>query len=200
MLKRLASLAAAAAILLCVCAYAEEKPEIKLEIGEWSWTAGEASEFSGTVIGDAGALKDSVIRLSIKAEPELDDQGEVLFSTVNGKRLKVRAQKDYYEVGDKAEEGSISFTGNWHLPEDGYFREATLAISLEDSDGSVIASLEETVMNPGWTDSSADQPFHIPIDIDQLLLILAAACAVIWTAAIARAVFNHRRVQSKKGA
>ena len=200
MLKRLACIAAAALVLLCLPAYAEEKPEIKLEIGEWSWTAGEASEFSGTVIGEAGTLKDAVIRLSIKAEPELDDQGEVLFSTVNGKRLKVRAQKDYYEIGDKAAEGSISFTGNWHLPEDGYFREAALTITLENSDGSTITSLEETVMNPGWTDSSTDQPFHIPIDIDQLLLILAVACAAIWTAAIARALFYSRRVQNKKGA
>ena len=70
---------------------------IHIEKDEWSWVGDTAATFKGSIICQGVTDEDPVIlRLTLITGPDDSDSGEIVFTSVNHKRLAVRKQKNEY--------------------------------------------------------------------------------------------------------
>ena len=160
---------------------------------EWTWVPGEAASFSGTVIvGDEWPGGSVLLRLSADNMPSDNAEEYVIFSSVNGKQLKIRNQKSEYQM-DVQPETKIHFSGSWLLPTNQRFEEITVHLAVYDADGNQLceSSLEMTQAHhmPGTRKG------NIP-DVDILIRYILIAAAAVWVLAAVRIIFHRRKVRN----
>ncbi len=187
-------------MLVCGCmgpACAEDKPGIGLQQDEWTWTAGEVATFKGTVPAAGLDPEDTSLCISVKTVPEQDEPGKCVFTSLNGKRIKIRNQSATVSLTGTAGLDEISFEGSWFIPEDGQFKQVTLTlVVMKTSTGETLDSVSLSCENGEWYEGGSGQPFRLPVDLNQLCWILGAACIVLWGTAILRSVLIRRKKPS----
>ena len=153
--------------------------DLTLEEDEWSWVPGEVATFMGTVSGEPTALNDITLFLSITPEPKGDETGNIVFTSVNEKKIKIRKQSESYTLADnEATSGIVTFTGSWFIPENSAYFKAGLKISALNHNGETLAGV---VLNLGANNGESGSTLkRIPIDISLVNKILSLSILVIW--------------------
>ena len=184
-----------AVLFSCTCVRAE-KPGTIISAGEeWSWEPGGVATFTGTLTADAEQAAGATLQVSINPEPKAEDPGRIVFTNVNGKKVKVRKQDATYAL-DEAEAGEISFSGSWFLPDDSAYFRAAVTVSLINPEGE---SIGFSTMKCGAYNTEGESTLkRIPADIGKINLILALSAGGIWCLAILRIVICRRRTQRRK--
>jgi hypothetical protein len=131
--------------------------------------------------------------LTLRAETSLEDSGEAIFTSVNGKKLKIRKRGP--EITEDLQAGSeFLFEGEWNLPADtgsGIAR-AVITLTIQDAEGNTIA--EGRMEEGSLAAEEAIQGASPAKKADQLILILLLAGLLVWLAAVSRyLVLNLRR-------
>ncbi len=188
-----AALLCTALLCWCTCCACAEGKNV-LEQDEWTWTSGEVATFKGVVDTTGLDLSDTSLCISVRTVPEQEDPGRCVFTSLNGKRIKIRNQSDTISLSDTEASDEIAFGGSWFLPEEGQVKQVTLTVSLmKTSTGETLKALELACKNEAWYDAGSGQPYHLPIDLNQLCWILGGACILLWGAAILRSLLIRRR-------
>ena len=163
---------------------------IHIEKDAWTWTGDSVATFKGTVVMQGASENDPVtLRLSVICEPDGDQTGDAVFTSVNDRQLTVRKQKSEYLLTG-SETATTRFTGSWYVPEDGQYSRVTIRVEAVASDGSVIRDALMQVINDAvYSDDSISR---LP-DPDTCIRPVLIAAGVIWFLAIIRIIINKRR-------
>ncbi len=181
-------------LLLCgLIACCQAEGSVSLSQDEWTWNAGEVATFQGTVTIPNPEQGEWQLQLSLEAQPEQEDLGRCFFTYVGGKKIKIRNQSETAAMEELPDGEAVPFQGSWVLPEEGLLRQATLRVSVISPSGAIAASTEMVCENGAWYETGSGQPFHLPVDLDQMVWILAGCCAVLWAAAIVRSCILRRK-------
>ncbi len=185
--------------LLCMCmmiwAASSADWQIEMTPAEWTWEANGVAAFSGVIKSGDGNVSGAVLTLSI--DTRMEDSGEVLFTNLNGKKVKIRKRSSTAEmdlIGGGAEN---TFEGEWYLPaevEEG-LSSAVVHLSIADADGRELAKQD---MQVGSQEEDAASAGESPAKrLDQLYRILLYAGIVVWALALGRFAILRKR-QTKK--
>lgn len=175
------------------CSRAESPVRIILTEKEWSWIPGEVATFSGTITcDDHDQLSGASIQLEIIPEPKDDDPGRIVFTSINGKRIKIRKQSETYILDDSDLNDEILFEGSWFIPEGSAFFKAGLVASVAGKSGDLLGTC---TINVGTGDSeSTHSLLRIPVDIGHVNFILALCTGAVCCLAVCRfIVLLHRK-------
>ena len=182
--------------LICLCtgsSFALAGMDTDLHETEWSWEPLNVAVFEGTVTFDEVQQSKLLLRLSFTTVPEGTEPGEVVFQTVNGKKLTIRKQKPEYvvEPGDLTE---FTFTGNWKTPEDVYFSRVSILFQVYDENGKTLLAEEklDVIRDASDTEDSNGGKFRITADLSSWTLWLALTALIVWTAAVVRIILNNK--------
>ena len=167
------------AVLLCCTARGESN--LTIEADDWSWEEGMTTTFQGEITV-AEDVPDAELTLSV--ETRLEDSGEVVFTEVNGTRLKIRKRSATVDAELKAGE-AFPFTAEWTAPEeiDGEIAWAAVHLTVKDGADREIASMQAEIGSRAQDAAVGVTPAG---RVGQATLILAILCAAVWTAAILR--------------
>jgi len=186
-------LIAAFALFSC-SACSEESISIELHEQEWTWEAKESAAFEGQVLFDDVPTGKLLMTLSLSVKPESSEPGEVVFQTVNGKKLTIRKQKSEY-VFTPGEETSVQFTGAWKTPEDVPFSKAEILFQIRSEDGSALLAEKSLTVSRDSKEISGtgDGKIRINYDLAGWALWIFAAAGVVWAAAGIRIGLNKKK-------
>ena len=189
------------AILFLFSAAAAENDGLSAEIyeTEWSWEENATAVFEGTVTGKEPLPEKILLRLEFTAAPENTDPGEVVFSSVNGKKLTLRKQKPEY-VLETGGTDSISFTGSWKTPESVLFTKVEITLLVYTEDESVLLAERKLTVsrNASEMTTADDGKFRIRENFSGWTIIAAAAAGIIWAAAVIRIVLAQRKKEKER--
>ena len=175
---------------------AESGIKITIEEEEWSWEPGGVATFTGTLTADPEQAAGAILQVSINPEPKAEDPGRIVFTNVNGKKVKVRKQDAVYTLDTTEAEGEIPFSGSWFLPDDSAYFRAAVTVSLINAEGEILASSN---MKCGVYDTEGESTLkRIPADIGKINMILALSAGGIWCLAILRIAICRGRKQNRK--
>lgn len=176
-------------LLLCLVVFsALSETKIELLAGQWTWEAGGTSSLNGVIVSDLD-LTDAVLTLDVKTR--LENSGEVVFTSLNGKKVKIRKQAPSIE-SDLVKGTETPFEAEWTLPEDidGGIGWAVISLKVTDSEGIEIASASLEV------GSRAEEEALIESSPDRVsrkvLTGLLIAAAVVWILAFTRSIILNR--------
>ena len=86
-----------ALVFLCTCTTAAAgSVQTELREAEWTWDESSIASFAGTVSYEEIPGEKLLLRLSFKTDPESTNRGDVVFHTINGKKLTIRKQQPEY--------------------------------------------------------------------------------------------------------
>ena len=188
------------ALTLFICpslCLTEEESDVKLAEKEWTWEEKSIASFSGEM--ETGSLPEGklLLKLSIATEPKATDPGEVVFQTVNGKKLTLKKQKAEFTFNHE-DQDELSFIGNWKTPDDVFFTKVEITFQICTEDGETV--LAEQKLNVSRTAAEVtakdDGKIRLKTDFSAWILWGVVAAAVIWILAILRIVLNH--IKQKK--
>ncbi len=165
---------------------------VHIEKDEWSWTGDTAATFRGSVICQGLSEDDPVtLRLTVEASPAESDPGDIVFTSVNGKRLAVKKQKNEYRL-TSSPTATTAFTGSWNIPKEGKFGEVTIRIEAIGPDG--ICQGEDFFTMKDSTVIVNDDPVPKLPNPGKYIRPLFIAAAIIWMLAVIRVYYyRHRR-------
>ena len=194
-MRRLMAIIIAAFLLFAACtAVCERGIRLELKQEEWTWSAGEAATFSGVLYPGSMDLAGTKLEIQLETEPQNADTGRCIFTSFGGKKIKIRNQSDTYELDHTGNTDALSFTGTWILPENGSFEGTTLTVALVSAEEEKLASAELISRNESWYDSGVRRPYRLPVDLNQLVWILGAACVTVWASAVIRIFLLKKKV------
>lgn len=180
---------AARLVLLCLLISLIVVPaeaEIKVEMlqGDWTWEAGGFSVFTGSITSDQDL---SDVTLSLTAETLLEQSGQAIFTSINGKRLKVKKQLPTASV-DLVSGAEIPFEAEWDLPEDtgSGLTWVRIHLSVLSPEGSEISS--GTLDIGSLSDQEAMEESAPTRIADRVIICLLAASAFVWLLAAVRSL------------
>ncbi|MBR2823293.1 MAG: hypothetical protein IKE24_06395 [Clostridia bacterium] len=181
--------------LLCMCIQAGPALadwQIEMTPGEnWSWEAGGISEFSGVIRSDGADVAGAVLTLSV--DTRMEDSGSVVFTNLNGKKVKIRKRSDTAEEDLSGGNAENTFEGEWTLPdevEEG-LASAVVRLTVSDAGGNELARSEMQVGSAAADEASAEAA---PAEkLDRLILILLLCGCGIWALALGRFALLRRR-------
>lgn len=183
-------------LMLTACAAGELS--VRMEPAEWTWEANQTASFTGVIQTDGEDLTGATLHLEM--ETRMEDSGEVLFTNLNGKKLKIRKRSDTVEMDLTGGNAENTFEGEWFLPaevEEG-LAHATVRLTISDAEGNPLKSAEMSVGSESAEEASVGTT---PLGrARQLIRVLSIACAAVWLLAIARHGFlNWRKPRPSKG-
>lgn len=185
------------AVCLAICMlFSSALGEIKMSLAadDWSWEEGSASFFHGTIQADHSV---SGATLCLSVNTRLTDSGSVVFTSLNGKKLKTK-QRNASVQADLSQNEELEFAGQWFLPEemDTELAYAVVRLQMLDADGKEICSETLEAGSKAADDSIvAKSPVTKAVRAIRLLVILAA---VLWMAAIGRYMILKARSAGKE--
>ena len=163
-----------------------------IQLTEWNWTPGNLSQFEGTIRLPENCPDPAKIKLTIVPTPATEDNGPIVFTHIEGKRLTVKKQSDEYTIHPTKLNGAVHFKGSWTIPEDGYYNSAVITVSLMNEAGEKLEEHSFTFAN-GQTGAAENGEGLINLRTDRIVLWLAIAAGVIWLAAAGRILLNWRQ-------
>ena len=174
--------------------------KVELHETEWTWEEEDTATFEGTVAFDEPRNEPVVMKLSFKTSPESSNPGEVVFQTVNGKKLTLRKQQPAYTCDPEGAK-EIRFTGAWKTPENVYFTRVEIEVKIYSGDESTL--LAEKKMTAGRNSSELanknDGRFRIRQDLTKWTIAAGIATGVVWICAMIRILIHQKRKRRNEG-
>ena len=176
--------------------FAENEVADGLTEGEWTWEEKSIATFLGSVSLDGIPNGKLLLKLSFTTDPKGTNPGEVVFQTVDGKKLTLRKQKPEY-VFDHGEQSTLEFTGNWKTPDDVFFTRIDISFQICTEDGNtVLAERKLTVSrNAAEMAEKDDGKIRLRVDLSSWILWIAIGAGVLWILAVVRVILNQRAKQ-----
>ena len=160
-------------LLICVSGSTAEDISVILKPDADTWTNGEAFTFSGEVRHPGTDLSDAIIQMVIETDPDEEDKGQLVFTSING----VDEDPDWWDselwLGEYETNGDLlRFTGTWTVPEGSKFNKAKLTVYLIRGD--------RTTSTASCEMENAHPEINLyGLSVLQLALILLAIIALI---------------------
>lgn len=181
--------------LLCMCmmiwSAASADWQIEMFPTEWTWEANGVAAFSGVIKSGDGDVNGAVLTLSI--DTRMEDSGEVMFTNLNGKKVKIRKRSSTAEMDLAGGGAENTFEGEWYLPaevEEG-LSSAVIHLSLTDAEGKELAKQD---MQVGSQEEDAVSAGESPANrLDKLYRILLYAGIAVWVLALGRFALLRKR-------
>ena len=172
----------------------QDTATIEINQLEWTWNPLDVATFEGTVHLGEGAPDKLLLKLSFSAFPESGEPGEVVFSSVDGKKLTLRKQKPEYTVSPENRD-TLSFVGNWKTPDNAYLTRVEITCSVYDESGAVLIAENKLTESRNESEILAidDGRIRLPYNFPLWTRYAAAAAAAVWLLAIFRIIVNKRR-------
>lgn len=173
----------------CSAAFAENTAGEGLAFEEeWAWENEAVNSFSGTM--DLSGYIGQEIQLQIKAsfEPDNDSDEYPLpkFTSVEGKRIAMLQQSDSVSFTPGDEDSEFNFIASLMMPEKGHFQKIQIQVTATDGEGNEIKHISSAVSVKGSGTSASGRVFYIPFNIRTVTIVLFAAAALVWIAALVR--------------
>ena len=181
-------------VLLCTLfGYSYAEIQVSIQEKEWTWNENDINSFQGTIITDHN-IPNAVLTLSVKTR--LEDSGEILFTSTNGKKLKIRKRGPSTEA-DLSSGEEFSFEGEWDLPSNTKegIAWAEITLKIDNSDGQ-----EESVKKIEFGNLDNDQALKgssLSDKVNHLIIFFLIACICIWLLAIARYLILKKKKKRK---
>ena len=197
---RLCLFCAVALIFLCAASAASaESLTVEMKEAGWTWEENNIASFEGTVASESGLPEKIVMKLEFLAYPESKDSGEVVFSTVNGKKLTLRKQKSDYSLSTDGVK-SIGFTAGWKTPESVLFTRIDITLKIYTDDSSALLAEQKFTMSRDASElvMKDDGKIRLHTDFSEWTRWVAVSAAVIWAAALLRILLNYRKNREER--
>ena len=166
---------------------------------EWTWEDNSVATFQGSVSLENLPAGKLLLKLSFKTDPQSTNPGDVVFQSVNGKKLTLRKQKPDYLI-EHGEENTMEFVGGWRTPEDVYFTGISILLQICSEDGSTI--LKEEKLNVSRSQAEVnekdDGKFRLKTDFSMWIRWTAVAAGIIWICASLRVIINKTRNKKRR--
>ena len=170
--------------------------QTELRATEWTWDESSIASFAGTVSYEELPCEKLLLRLSFKTDPESTNSGDVVFHTINGKKLTIRKQQpEYVFTPEKLK--SFDFTANWKTPENVFFTKVEITFQVCTDDGKTVLGENKLLMQRDASElaNKEDGKFRLRADFSKWTLWIAIAAGVIWVSAVVRILLNHKRMK-----
>ena len=108
-------LTALSVFFISCCSLSDSGIIAELKETEWSWESGGVISFSGEVLNQDNNIKG----VSLKLFPSVStdgDPGNAVFTSLNGKTIKIRNRKDSV-TAEMTDGEKITVDGSWYLPD-----------------------------------------------------------------------------------
>ena len=195
---RLFPLILAALLFICpaLCP-AEEESVVKLTEKEWTWEEKNIASFGGEVKTESLPEGKLLLKLSVSTEPKATSPGEVVFQTVNGKKLTLKKQKAEYKF-DHKDQDDLTFIGNWKTPDDVFFTKVDIDFRICSEDGNTILAQQKLTVSRSASELAEkdDGKIRLKADLSAWTVRIIVAAGLIWILAVLRIVLN--RIKKKK--
>ena len=188
-----------AIVFLCpVFSRAAENNDSGLSEMEWTWEENSIASFQGIVSLDNLPSGKLLLKLSFTTDPKGTDPGEIVFHTVNGKKLTLRKQKAEYTI-DHGDENILEFIGNWRTPEDVFFTRINIVFQICSEDGDAVYSEQKLTVSRSTAEmlEKDDGKIRLKTDLSAWTLRIGIGAAVIWILALLRIFINNK--STRKG-
>ena len=176
--------------------YATEYGDVTVSLQEleWTWEPLNIATFEGNVSFTGQAPENVILKLSLSVLPDESDPGEVVFQTVNEKKLTLRKQKPVYLFSPEGND-SCHFIGSWKTPEEVFFTRIDISCRIYNEDESILLAESHLVFSRSSSDIAKinDGKIRLNYDFSTWTLYTAAAAAVIWILALIRIRLNKKR-------
>ena len=173
---------------------------VMLSPGEdWAWTRGTYNTFSGEIDLSAFAGQEVTLFMEtdLKYDPEKEEKSSPVFTSVNGKRLTMMKQSASVQVTVDEESSITRFTGSLRLPEKGRVSMLEITFRITDAEGVPLSTVYGMIES--GDNAAQKSAFYIPVDIQQVTLILAIAAGIVWMLAIGLGIKAKRAKETGNG-
>ena len=188
--------------LLFICpvlSIADGDTSIQLAETEWTWEENSIAVFEGKASLDGMPEGKLLMKLTFNTEPRATDPGEVVFHTVNGKKLTLRKQKAEYTFDPKGQD-TLEFIGNWKTPDDVFFTKIEIELQICSEDGSTVLAGNKLTVSRSASEMAEkdDGKIRLKIDASAWILRILIAAGVIWILAVLRIIVNRNSGKKEK--
>ena len=184
-----------ALIMTCSIASGENAATDSISYDGWDWDNESVNTFSGSI--DLSQWSGKELTLEMKAVFEPDNQsasGTVpKFTHFNGSRLTMLEQRDNITCTPEEEQKAIEFTGSLQMPEKEHYQKITIELKATDAENKELKKISTVITKGGNSSSQTGRVFYIPFEIRTVAIIIAAAAALVWIAAIIRNRIINRK-------
>ena len=180
-----------------VLSMADGDTSIQIAETEWTWEENSIAFFEGKASLEGMPEGKLLLKMTFSTEPKATDPGEVVFHTVNGKKLTLRKQKAEYMLDPKGQD-TLEFTGIWKTPDDVFFTKIDIDLQICSEDGSNVLDRNRlTVSRNAYEMAEKDDgKIRLKIDASAWIIRIMIASGVIWTLAIVRIIVH--KISRKK--
>ena len=190
-----ACLLALLCICMMICPAALADWQIEMKPLEWTWDANGVASFSGVIRTDGEAVSGAVMTLAV--DTRMEDSGEVLFTVLNEKKVKLRKRSSTAEMDISGANAENTFEGEWYLPadvEEG-LASAVIHLTIADGEGKELAKYD---MQAGSKEADTASAAASPAEkLDRLFHILLFGGIGVWILALVRFGFLQRKRMNK---
>lgn len=189
----------AAVFFLCpALTRGEEKTGAVLSEKEWTWEENSIASFQGALSMEGLPTGELLLKLSLATDPKGSNPGEIVFQTVNGKKLTLRKQKAEYTVNHE-DSDILEFVGNWRTPDDVFFTKVDIILQVCAEDGGTVLAEHKLTVSRDAAEllEKDDGKIRLKTDFSAWTLWIGIGAAVIWILAVIRILLNHTK--KKKG-
>ena len=186
-----------ALVFLCTCtAAAAGSVQTELREAEWTWDESSIASFAGTVSYEEIPGEKLLLRLSFKTDPESRNRGDVVFHTINGKKLTIRKQQPEYVFTPEGLK-NFDFTANWKTPDNVFFTKVEITFQVCTENGETVLGESKLLMQRDASElaKKEDGKFRLRTDFSKWTIWIAVAAGVIWLLAVVRILLNHKRMK-----
>ena len=197
---RLTCLLLVTILFICpVLSMADGDTSIQLAETEWTWEENSIAVFEGKASLDGMPEGKLLMKLTFNTEPRATDPGEVVFHTVNGKKLTLRKQKAEYTFDPKGQD-TLEFIGNWKTPDDVFFTKIEIELQICSEDGSTVLAGNKLTVSRSASEMAEkeDGKIRLKIDASAWILRILIAAGVIWILAVLRIIVNRNSGKKEK--
>lgn len=182
-------------VVLFICPVfcrAENETAIELQEKEWTWEARNLASFEGKASINNLPEGNLTLKLSFTTEPKATDPGEIVFQTVNGKKLTLKKQKPEYTLKHEGQD-EISFIGNWKTPDDVFFTKVDINFQICTEDGETVLAEQKLTVSRTTAEmlNVNDGKIRLKTDFSSWILWVSIAAGIIWIVAAIRIIVNH---------
>ena len=183
-------------LAVSVCPFyacAGESAAVEMQPLEWTWDPLSTATFEGVVSFDGLSPEQVVLKLSFSVQPDDTDPGEVVFQTVNDKKLTLRKQKPVYTL-TRGNEETLRFIGCWKTPESTFFSRIEIVCSIYAEDESNLIAENKLVFTRTASEIAQidDGRIRLKADFSEWTLYVTFAAAAVWVIAAARLLLNRK--------
>lgn len=171
---------------------------VELQKTEWTWDEKNIAYFDGKITFSPPVSGKIKLNLSFSTIPESSNQGEVVFYSVNDKKLTLRKQLPDYTVSAEAAD-SISFTGCWKTPENVGFTSVDILLRVYDEKSQLLGE-KRLAVNRDTSElvNRNDGKIRLRVDLVKITRWVFIAAGSVWILAGIRYAVNRRR-KKKEG-